>query len=569
MRLLRFRVAADRMARKVLAGSVRQAPGAVSRLADYAERFAIAARHAAAQRHENQGAGVLPGRTLGTDFLTDLSRLGRADAGAGLVRLLDRHGVLTDNLFYFYLSRLLANRNIELLAELVADEALGRPDVRTYYAARLAHHQGTTGPSAKELLGLLDRANAIIPAHQVVDLVLEQLVRDDDIDGLEAFIEGHLALSLQSAKDNTMLGCLRSFVKHGRIEKGEALLRARLKELPRERQLLFLDVAQALHPGGLPGAGLSAGCGWRGVLADFKTAQSARSTADAALIRERLLAPLEALPRGEQDFVDIRMDADAATRLLGVVRAAVESRRPCALVRLGDGEAYAYSHHGLGFAAAELFLEDNRLRERHWWGLSLIDRRRDAIARGVREAVKTCDILGIPSIYRIIRDNTSATQPFGTLAAHRGLAVVLNALDKDIPLAGKLLTEERCHQVLFSDQVFRELSEAADKTIVVSCWRADQLGCDLEGDVDVIQVAPHAKIAAADAQDQPLCMTYEETVSRIREAAGPGSLVLVGAGIIGKIFVGAAREKGAVALDVGSMLDYAAGYKTRGIADIV
>jgi hypothetical protein len=44
---------------------------------------------------------------------------------------------------------------------------------------------------------------------------------------------------------------------------------------------------------------------------------------------------------------------------------------------------------------------------------------------------------------------------------------------------------------------------------------------------------------------------------------------LVGAGIVGKIFAHEAKMCGAVALDVGSLLDYMMERKTRTIADLI
>jgi hypothetical protein len=48
---------------------------------------------------------------------------------------------------------------------------------------------------------------------------------------------------------------------------------------------------------------------------------------------------------------------------------------------------------------------------------------------------------------------------------------------------------------------------------------------------------------------------YKELREQIRSTAGPGDLVLVAAGVIGKIFLNDIRERGGVALDVGSSLE--------------
>jgi hypothetical protein len=72
-----------------------------------------------------------------------------------------------------------------------------------------------------------------------------------------------------------------------------------------------------------------------------------------------------------------------------------------------------------------------------------------------------------------------------------------------------------------------------------------------------------------DAGVRPLFETYTETIENIRALSAPGVLCLVGGGLIGKIFIDAAKQEGAVALDVGSVMDYFAGRATRNIADMM
>jgi hypothetical protein len=81
-------------------------------------------------------------------------------------------------------------------------------------------------------------------------------------------------------------------------------------------------------------------------------------------------------------------------------------------------------------------------------------------------------------------------------------------------------------------------------------------------------VPPHQKVKhLAEGEDEPIFASYREIAAEVRAHSEPGTLVLVGAGIVGKIFIGEAKRAGAVALDVGSLLDYMAGYPTRPLAD--
>jgi hypothetical protein len=96
----------------------------------------------------------------------------------------------------------------------------------------------------------------------------------------------------------------------------------------------------------------------------------------------------------------------------------------------------------------------------------------------------------------------------------------------------------------------------------------------LEGQtpVEYVQVPTHTKTqsnALFITSDAALPFQYEKINSEIAQMVVPGALVIVASGIIGKIFCQTVRDKGGVALDVGVMVDYWVGAKTRSVADLV
>ncbi len=291
--------------------------------------------------------------------------------------------------------------------------------------------------------------------------------------------------------------------------------------------------------------------------------------ADGLNFDEFVLKPLSDLPEGERNLMDMRFAPDQRQSLVETIRTHLADQRPLSLLRLGDGEAYAYAAPSMGGIDPDLFRADNETRERHWWGAAPSPDIRNDIVRRVRKAVDRCDILGLPSLYRIVRDLPGPGQRFGSGRSQRGLAVVLSACGSEISLDGKIVTEERCHQVSLSPAVLAELASAAKAVLVVSCWPADQLRLPF-APLEYITVPPAQKLKRLDeAGKQRLFEAYPHILPQIRAAAAPGTLVLVGAGIIGKFLAGEARESGAVAIDVGSMLDYMAGSKTRSVADLI
>ena len=100
------------------------------------------------------------------------------------------------------------------------------------------------------------------------------------------------------------------------------------------------------------------------------------------------------------------------------------------------------------------------------------------------------------------------------------------------------------------------------RVVLVSSWPQLSLKFPSGVTVETIAVPP---------EDAPVKIfdIYPEIVDHVRSASEPGTLVLVGAGIVGKIFVDEAKLRGAVALDVGSLLDYMMERKTRTIADLI
>jgi hypothetical protein len=123
-------------------------------------------------------------------------------------------------------------------------------------------------------------------------------------------------------------------------------------------------------------------------------------------------------------------------------------------------------------------------------------------------------------------------------------------------------TEERCHRIRggLDEPFLIELATMARSVVLVSCWPDLRSKFSLALLVEDIQVPSHAK---------DFFENYPEIIERIRKVSRPGTIVFVGAGIIAKILVDEARRLGAVALDVGSLMDYMVGRKTRTIADLI
>ena len=209
-----------------------------------------------------------------------------------------------------------------------------------------------------------------------------------------------------------------------------------------------------------------------------------------------------------------------------------------------------------------MFQKDNENFERSYLRSGTAsdpDRAREALIRDFRQAVSRCDILGFPSVYRIIRNLTPPHSRYGMRRNQRAFLRILSALGNYIPVGQKIFTEERCHRIrgAIDEPFVLDLAAKARSVVLVSSW--PEIQSKFSAKSSFIAVTPK-KAALYD--------DYPKIIERICELSSPGTLVLIGAGVPAKIMADQARKSGAVALDVGSLMDYMVGHKTRTIADL-
>lgn len=266
-------------------------------------------------------------------------------------------------------------------------------------------------------------------------------------------------------------------------------------------------------------------------------------------------------------WMDCRSDQIALESFLADIEAHLRDKKPYSLIRLGDGESYAWKD--------KISAEHAARREQVWWGTSLEPDLRARIGDAMLGAISNANRLGIPSLFRFTRD----THPgLGSYTSHVSIAGLIHVLDGllELPEAPRLYTEERIHQLCFDLSSIARLSAQAGKVVIVSSLTEATIETKLrvhigEVPLEVIEVPTHTKTLGNDMfvqASQALPFVYESINEQVRAASGPGVLVLLASGSIGKIFCASAQEQGSVALDVGAMIDYWVGLKTRSVADL-
>jgi hypothetical protein len=554
---------AKRLARSVIDTGVAIVPGPASRLAAYVQSLergrALRAQKETIERSEKPLANF-----------DDL--LGKASASLdhrAILELRKAAGELTEAGYHRYLTTAFNARRPDRVEQTIAGSGYGFPDTELFHGLRLQQYRGEiTATPADIVAAYRTLSKTRLHRDYAANLAADMLARLGNAADLTAFLECLPPEDLTRLAAPTFFGCLRLMAGGGESSARISWLRrAYLEALPIEKQLYFLEMLPARDQVRVVGAAATP----VSALEAFRSAYSAQDDQDKENFERCVVAPLKQLPAGPGNLMNIRFSATERDALVSRFAAALKSGQGLGLVRLGDGEAYGYSHDGLDIAPSAAFEEDNATRERMWWGRTLPEPMRAPLKQRFRLAVTEADVLGIPSVYRMIRDRGPAGSPFGLTGGQRGLAVVLAKLGTDIPLKERVLTEERCHQILFNRAAIEALGRDARRVVLVSCWRADQIALQAPVPVHEIVIPAHTKVAKATGQEAgapALFETFEVQLAAMAQLCGPGTLVLVGAGFLGKIFIAAARAKGAVALDVGAVLDYMAGYKTRSLADL-
>jgi tetratricopeptide (TPR) repeat protein len=398
------------------------------------------------------------------------------------------------------------------------------------------------------------------------------------LDDAEAAFRKLLALNqLRAADADYVVGLGHAYLERGNRGALQATVRAFLKTV--RGQLDYRAAALRLH---------------RTILAVFpkhsgtavaisrttprfgRMIRGARIGSGAADALDRVAASEDRLVRsGTVCFLDTDIDPDSCRTFVSLVRARLARGEPFSLIRLGDGEANAFDYEP---ALSQHTEEDAAAREMVWWGRTLDADARRELAAGVRAAIAGADAIGIPTRARLLRDvRLDSGRPLSTSKSGRGVLTILHALETALArgeLANKVLISAHLPQDLQRWNLYRELLRADDEIVLVSCHgRLPEIVQERFG----VRVVKHVLMppgdsmlemhhrALSDAELPP--QSTERALDELADAPR-GCLVLVGAGYAGKIIIAEARNRGGVALDVGSIFDRWMGANTRSYQDL-
>jgi len=237
--------------------------------------------------------------------------------------------------------------------------------------------------------------------------------------------------------------------------------------------------------------------------------------------------------------------------------AAIHQQQPLSLIRVGDGESMMLDGVRNPGAAA---LMAKVIRRQLGDGISMDDHL--TIRKILIKALAAADIIGIPIGKKLDDPDSHWFRCQSLLVEH---VPVLHKQFCDIDIHYHL-TEQRSNFINDGYSWIDELFDAAPRIFYISCRNITrQLEQRTGKEIQSYHIAPEMMfttyngpahwpkqyMGAADWMDQ-----HADQIA--------GSLCLVGAGVVGKTYCNWFRDRGGIAIDMGSVFDKWAGHVTRG-----
>jgi tetratricopeptide (TPR) repeat protein len=251
-----------------------------------------------------------------------------------------------------------------------------------------------------------------------------------------------------------------------------------------------------------------------------------------------------------------------AVRVAATIASAVREGRAFSLVRLGDGEGNMLPY---GAPYERFRPTDYAATQRVWWGRAQDEA--DSLESLLRAAVDGADVVGIPDLFRLSYV-TSYSALRGANGRSRNVRGLVAAFEYGTHHPQALLTSCHIHQALSHWGMWDILLPQLGSVSLITCHAGlgpalgEQFGLEI---ACTYLVPPEAKHAAKFTTSPP-GLHFPDVFESLRGPLGrvpQGHVVLVAAGMLGKIYCHWIKSAGGIALDVGSAADHWCGYNTR------
>lgn len=271
-----------------------------------------------------------------------------------------------------------------------------------------------------------------------------------------------------------------------------------------------------------------------------------------------------------------------ARRIVTSLKKRIQAAAPTSLLRLGDGEGRFLPYPD---DIAEFRAADRTETQSIWWGPLCYSAEGAAEAEGLlKEAIRNADFLGIPPLHRCVHSMGRA--PVVHTPNYRGLRAILEWLshgqDRNgsqarssggavtaerphVDLSNTVLVSSHVHSDMFYWDLLGELLSGVTEVALVSCHDlTDVFRTSFGIAVHHIEIPAEYKyrdaFGNASVHEAPAA-THDRVREKLLQAGC--TVNLIAAGFIGKLLCDDVKRAGGIAIDIGSVADYLAGYPSR------
>jgi len=249
------------------------------------------------------------------------------------------------------------------------------------------------------------------------------------------------------------------------------------------------------------------------------------------------------------------------------IRGTIESGRPASLLRLGDGEGNLLGACDREFRNLQR-LAAQKAAEMHF-GRWLPRAALAFLSRATFEAVADSDVIGVPCtgriehLYRNLRNGKQGSKfdmrgACGTVDALRYAHAALSSAPP-----GRVITNCWFHRDLLP--FYKEILKGTSHLGLISCYSGlpDRLRAVFGVEEINFFAIPNQVSNTGRLPSPPHYPDVFEKVMRALGNIAEGQVVLVAAGLLGKIYCNKIKQCGGIALDIGSVADVWMGQRAR------
>ncbi|MFA0426720.1 hypothetical protein [Vibrio sp. 10N.222.51.C5] len=275
---------------------------------------------------------------------------------------------------------------------------------------------------------------------------------------------------------------------------------------------------------------------------------------DLSEIKEKDYSFLEFKKKGnwfeferEQTLHKISEKSISTNHLLDKLEFAIQHATSFSFVRINHCENRLLGY-GLTFSK-----EEANITYDIQFGYELCEDETNYISSRIKDAVRNSDVLGVPIPKEI------STNKLHLLENTTSVHFMRNSL-----LREQSFMNVNTHYHLGENIRFKDVLNQADKVIAITCRNIDLLSDQLNKPIDVISIPSEHRHSNNMYSKNHFPDRFYEIERELEIKVTSKTVVLIGAGILAKVYCDIVKSNGGIAIDVGSLMDAVENVSSRG-----